>query len=469
MRCQGSVGRWSDGGAVVVLALAIRAAVLLLTPDALEADPDGYRAVGENLLRHGVLGHGPYPTAVRPPLYPLVLAVCEAFGSSARWVLGLVHLTLGTVTVWLAWDLARICHMRRWQQWLVAGLVTCDPLLVRASTLVMTETLAALLATAALNLWSRYLRQPSPWRAGLLGAILGLGSLCRAEWLLWVLAGAGMLRIRLPGGTLQRRHSAWKMVGFYLGAAGLVLAPWAIRNARQFGWPVLTTTHGGYTMLLANNPWLYNHLRQEGALADWNPEPFHQAWHQVVEERFLLNRPPSASGNSPEQEPSGKTNPPARGDCPVPIVDELAADRWAYQEAIQTIRENPGIFCRAVLLRWGRLWQLVPSRVGNRPLDWLVYYGCLAWYGGVFTLAIWGIWVIYAKKKGNPHLRNTLLLALVWAGLLTAVHTFYWTEMRMRSPLTVGLVLVGVYGLARIFSQRKGASFPTAPGTVGGL
>ncbi|HOM18685.1 MAG TPA: glycosyltransferase family 39 protein, partial [Thermoguttaceae bacterium] len=352
--------RWLEGLAVVGAAVALRAVVLFLTPDALEADPDGYRAVGENLVRHGVLGHGPYPTAVRPPLYPLILAGCAVFGSSARWVLGLVHLALGTATVWLAWDLARMGRLRRWQQWMVAGLVAGDPLLVRASTQVMTETLAALLATAAWNLWGRYLRRPTAWRAGLLGAILGIGVLCRPEWLLVGFAAAGMLLFRSAG---------WTSLAAYGAAAGMVLAPWPVRNRIQFGQPILTTTHGGYTMLLANNQWLYEHLRQGGALADWNPAGFHQAWHQTVEERFLRKPIRPSPNNAGEDTPFGKKPFPLERDSTSSIVDELAADRWAYREAIRTIGENPGIFCRAVLFRWGRLWQIVPSRIGESYLD----------------------------------------------------------------------------------------------------
>ena len=37
----------------------------------------------------------------------------------------------------------------------------------------------------------------------------------------------------------------------------LVLSPWMIRNLLVFGEPVWTTTHGGYTLALANNPVYY--------------------------------------------------------------------------------------------------------------------------------------------------------------------------------------------------------------------
>ena len=38
----------------------------------------------------------------------------------------------------------------------------------------------------------------------------------------------------------------------------LVLSPWLIRNVLLFGEPIWTTTHGGYTLALANNPVYYD-------------------------------------------------------------------------------------------------------------------------------------------------------------------------------------------------------------------
>ena len=52
-------------------------------------DPDAYRQIAENLLRHGVFAMGegdhPQPTAYRPPLYPVVLSnLPAATGSTFR-------------------------------------------------------------------------------------------------------------------------------------------------------------------------------------------------------------------------------------------------------------------------------------------------------------------------------------------------------------------------------------------------
>lgn len=459
--------------AVLGLALAVRSAVLLVSPEGLANDPDGYRRVGENLLQHGLLGHGPEPSAIRPPLYPLILAGCGLAGPARGWVLGLVHVAMGVGTVGLAWDLAYRCGLGRWQRWLVAGLVTGDPLLVRASTLVMTETLATLLATAALNLWARYLSQPSLGRAFGLGALMGLGVLCRPEWLVWMLALAGLVGLgplpsqppdcqptsKMPPPTPDKKPPSAlprsRLLAYYALGAGLALAPWTIRNALRLGWPIFTTTHGGYTMFLANNPWLYQHLAHHGPLSDWDPEPFHRAWHYVVETRFLRTSPPAPQEQTKKEARRAIPHPGPREDGNLPMVKELEADRWAYQQAWKTIRQNPAIFCRAVGLRWARLWRLMPCW---KPKDYrmqVIWAGSLVWYLLEFGLAIWGIWALWRKTSPRLLLRNTLLLALLWALLLSMVHAFYWTEMRMRCPLTTGLALAAGSALEHLRQKRS--------------
>lgn len=525
LHCSGS--QWFDWVVISLVAFGLRAGVLLLGPGSLDADPDGYRAVGENLIHHGVLGHGPDPSAIRPPLYPLVLAACALFGPASRWALALVHLLAGLATVWLAWDLAQQCRLGRLGSLITGLLVACDPILLGACRLVMTETLAAMLATAGLNLWCRWLRHPTPIRAGLLGALLALGVLCRPEWMLWVLAVAVMLltcfsglRFRFLSSPsspfLGRRwtraaHSPWwASLVAYGAAVGIVLAPWAIRNAIQLGRPLVTTTHGGYTLLLANNPWLYEHLQQGGSLSTWNPQEFHQAWAQTVQEGFarplwqfrqksaVTGSPPDSSTRSTEKQtpvhahwpPEKPLVPALEGPSEVSALpaekpgaarveklreppepagplktgssigtQEILADLYASHQAIHTIRENPGTFCRAVFLRWGRLWQLAPHRIEKIPFPQAVSYGILVWYGGEFLLAIWGTWVGVIKKRANMPLQKTLLLALLEAGLLTGVHALYWTDMRMRASLTSGIALASAVAL-----RETGRMFrPTDP------
>src|SRR5690348_1735863 len=85
---QGRTGLLSAGRlsliAVLVFTLFVRGAVLWGMRGNLGQDPDAYREIAENLLKHGefALGNGEpegeqqpfHPTAFRPPLYPVVLS-----------------------------------------------------------------------------------------------------------------------------------------------------------------------------------------------------------------------------------------------------------------------------------------------------------------------------------------------------------------------------------------------------------
>src|SRR6476469_11172122 len=69
---------------LLVFTLIVRGSVLWVMRGNLEQDPDAYREIAENLLRHGEFALGkrtadsadyqPTPTAYRPPLYPVVLS-----------------------------------------------------------------------------------------------------------------------------------------------------------------------------------------------------------------------------------------------------------------------------------------------------------------------------------------------------------------------------------------------------------
>ena len=176
----------------------------------------------------------------------------------------------------------------------------------------MTETLAAFLATAGLvaMVWTVGVRRCG--RAMFAGAVMALGALCRPALLLWTIAIgivlAGMCwRLhrsygrRLPTPIHTPRNGSATGVASYkclaalamlfLGAA-IVLSPWAIRNQIQFGRPIVTTTHGGYTLLLANNPEFYQWLRSGSWGSVWQADEFNAAWDRRKPARRTAGRSP---------------------------------------------------------------------------------------------------------------------------------------------------------------------------------
>ena len=95
---------------------------------------------------------------------------------------------------------------------------------------------------------------------------LGLSALCRPSTLPAAVLVAIAALVAGPGSWTQRIGR-----GAIVAAATIaMLAPWAVRNARVFGEPVWTTTHGGYTLALANNPIYYAEVLDGPPGAVWS-------------------------------------------------------------------------------------------------------------------------------------------------------------------------------------------------------
>jgi len=429
---------------LLLLTLAVRVGVLLVMPGALAGAPDGYRRLAENVAEHGTLGEGVQPTAYRPPLYPLLRAPCVALGEGAAstWAIGGLHVLLGVGSVGLVWQLGRRCALGRWA-WLAGAMVACDPILLGQSTVVMTETAAAFLVALALLALVGAVETPSWRRAAAAGAALGLCGLCRPELLVWAAAcvpamfilwcrrtrEASRDRETVDGAASSPRFSDRSLtVAAGLGSSiavvlGMLVAllPWAVRNQIQFGRPMVTTTHGGYTLLLANNPSFYEHLREGATGTVWDARGLGPVW-------------------------GGE----AHFDTP---AAELAADRRAYVEAWQNIRREPGMFGHSCAVRAGRFWALAPHQ-GTSPLRWAIG----AWYLVEFLLASVGLCVATARLSRHkavppcpPCLRGGSsgwwLWGLLLAVSMTAVHAVYWSDMRMRAPLVPVVALAATGGI----------------------
>ncbi len=428
-------------GLLLLLAILIRGSALLTLQAHLDEDRDAYRAIAENLVTQGTYGLKSYnvrPTAYRPPLYPLILAKVagESLEVSSDRVAAL-HLALGVAAVWLTWLVARqLCRRdnsppTELAPFLAGLFVACDPILLHWSTYVMTETLAAFLAILCLFALTRFHFDPRPWNAGLAGCALGLAILCRPTFLPWgALCGAAML---LPtkwgfplGHGIMRKLANAAMLAL---VTAVVISPWGIRNYRQFGKPIITTTHGGYTFFLANNDDFYDYLLQSGSQTPWSSTEFDGKW--VGFYLFL-----------------GKG-------------DEISQDALAYQSAQEVIHKRPGVFAYSCLYRAAQLWSPLPQRLTNDE-SWkrtALRYATAAWYLAIYLLVLVGIAQMRWKMLRSPWVYG-LLLCIVFSG----VHTLYWSNLRMRAPLmpwVAVLAAVGASTAGAYFSRkRESATLP---------
>lgn len=430
--------------AALFLALIVRGLVLGIAPDALQNDIDGYRELAETLRETGVYGYGnqgfdpPRQTAFRPPLYPLVLSWLVVNGSVTFFAAAVLHLVLGLATCGLVWWTARRWGFSPGGAFAAASLTACDPLLLQLSTQLMTETLAGCLAAGALALVPLPDR-PSPGRALALGCVLGLASLARPTFLPWgLLVAVAMLRTSWPV-VLRVRCGLAIAVG-----AAVILLPWGVRNARVFGQPRVTTTHGGYTYLLGNNPLFYRFLREHSAREVWDSRELDQAW---LNRRWLRNAQDDLLRL--RHRPADPLNPQIER-------TEFEDDRLAYDLANRYIREDPWGFARATASRVISFWQVLPRRKGpSSALPNAARYGVGLWYLAIYASCLAGVWRLRERVLQHPWLAG-LLLCIAF----TAVHTLFWSVMRMRAPLVPFLSLLAV--AAWDPSLRRGYVSPKA-------
>lgn len=396
--------------AIVVIGFVLRVAVTVSWRDRLAVDVDGYRGIAEMLAG----GHGfanpvtKQPTAFRPPLYPVVLAAGMLIAPEPL-VVASVNVLFGTLTVLLAGWLALRVSLRPF--WLVPLAVAVDPLMLAYTPQVMTEVTSALTIAALLCACPQGGDSSSIRRAFGCGILFGLAALCRPViWavlpLIPLVLWTSAFRPHLTPSRIVRG-----LMAFGMGAV-LLVAPWLVRNQIVLGRPVFATTHGGYTLLLANNPEFY----REVVRAPWGKVWDSRAWQARVREQM------AADG--------------------IDLLDEVEADRWLYRRGVANISADPGGFLHACWVRLRRLWNIVPVRPEHSRV---VNVGV-----GVFNSFILGgvlLTLVRDRLRGAPVFGFALACLLAFS----LVHAVYWTNTRMRAPLVVPIALLSARGWAGLW------------------
>src|SRR4051812_19325392 len=238
--------RWLAALAAGGLALRL-VYVLALTPHLRgQGDANYYHELG-NLLAggHGFVDPGTgMPTALHPPLFPLLLAAFAKLGAHSYEAQRVVVCLVGTGTIVAVGLVARRVAGDR-AGLLAAGLAAVAPVLISADGAVMSETLLGLLVALAALAAYALLDRPALSRAALLGALIGLAALPRGEAILLLLLLALPVALRLPVRRLAALATA-------TAACLVVLAPWTIRNLSTFDRPVPISTNEGNLIAGAN-------------------------------------------------------------------------------------------------------------------------------------------------------------------------------------------------------------------------
>lgn len=343
------------------------------------------------------------------PLYPwLCAAVYALFGGSVAAVLAIQMAADATTALLIGRLGERLANL---QVGLVSGLlVACHPGLIVYSSL-KAHPLAVDALCFAMVLWQLvHLQHERTVRRSIVcGLTIGLSVLSRATNL--VCLPVGIAWLVLTGSRRDRKAELTRALAMAV-CAGLVVAPWLIRNGLLYKRLIFQTT-SWELFWRGNNP--------------------HATGHSYVDaNRTVLGTlPPEALAE-------------LRG-----LPNELRQADWFRDRARSFILANPWAFAGLTLKKFLHFWWMSPQEGLLYPPWWR--RGYQAFYGVIVCLVLLGVG--YLLKEGSAFQRRVALLIGGLTLAVSLVHSMYYVEGRHRWAIEPALILMAGWGMWEL--QRR--------------
>jgi 4-amino-4-deoxy-L-arabinose transferase-like glycosyltransferase len=335
------------------------------------------------------------PTAERAPLFTTLVAGLYKLGFSGGDG-RLVGLLTGGGTIAALGLLGRRLAGAR-AGLLAAGVAALYPTLIAADGAMMTESTYGVFAAFSMLAAYRLLDAPGLGRALVLGVLLGVAALARAEALL-------MLPLLLV--PLLRRPGGLRAAAAVCAAFVVVLVPWTVRNWSAFDRPVLIATEGGETLAGANCDETYYGER----IGTW-------AYTCAA---F------SGRGNEAK------------------VLNE------AGRKGIRYAREHAGRVPLVAAARFARTWGLwQPFAVPEGRRAWVQKIGA-ALYFALVPLAVYGL--VLLRRRRVP-----VLIVLAPFVTVTVTALLAYGQIRFRHSAELSLVVLGAVALDRLLPRASPA------------
>ena len=400
----------------VRLGLAVWAGNASETPLTGGSDTFAYQALADSVANHRGLSYAGMPTALRPPLYPLVLVLGQFIaGGHYRIFIRLVQLLIGILTAIVC---AKASQKLGGSPAIAFAAALGAPTLVFFSAEILSETVAALIVAAFIYV---AVTESSPVWAG---AIIGLGMLERFN--LATLAVAYVVYQCAAKNAAQAvRHVA--LAGL---VAVAIVGPWFVRNLMVFHGQVLYSTHTGTNLLQGL-------ITPDGRTQSGDTDKLEAAAGWTISEI--------------------ETNSPTRLSFPT----EPQLDHMAKNAAVAQLR-NANLLALAAH-KLGYFWfsfdQLFRTQALSRRKFFVRALGVFV-YWFLLTLGVAG-WC-----RLRSHSPDAALLFAAYAVVVTAMHLPFVMSTRIRAPL-VEPALVILAGLALGAIARPLGMSPGTKGEMG--
>jgi len=396
---------WVLAGALIIRLLLL-AGTIGLGPRI--ADERDYVELATSLVQGRGFAFTSGPTSLRPPLYPAFVAgLWLATGIYTLQLIRAVQAVLALLTAWLIYKLA--CNLYDERTALVAAAMTAFyPAMIFDNMMALSESLFTALVVAAVFSLVLLVRAPSVARSIGAGILLGLAALTRSVLWPFPLVVAPLVGWWTPGPIRFRLVIAASLVGGSL----LTIGPWAIRNSRLQGVPVIVDTMGGLNLRMGN----------------YEYTPHDRIWDAVAmegEKSWIVGLPAA---------------PPDGG-----LWTEGKKERWARSEAVHFMLAHPELTLWRSCIKFADFWGLDRDFLAGvqrglfHPPTWFTVVAGLAMllaYPAVLAYALAGIWL------APPADRRAHVLLLLTLAFVCALHAIVFGHPRYRLPL---MPLLAIY------------------------
>lgn len=409
---------------------------------------DGYWQLATNVARGQgyVFEPGGAPVIHRPPLVPCLFAPLTFLPANLQrsGVVLLQSLLVGA-TCWLLFDLASRSFGTRIARYSV-GLLLGYPWLywhVKDPMNIVTQTM---LACLMLNLMVRELpatdarrRRATHWLLAsvLLGAVMACAMLTHGTMLLSI----PLILLLWIGVGIAMRNERPVRVAVVAGAVTLAfIAPWTWRNWKVAGRFIPVVGNSGYAYFWGNAHWRFPGDQTQGK-----------------ERRRAL----VLAGVDDEISDA----------CHFSGLKDPQLDRQVNRRMVEHIRTHPAQFAEKTLLNGAEFYfPVVHDARGGGDLAgpaWTLYRLVIsAWHGGLWALAVVGLW-----RRRGPTTRGRWMLALACVALLAVPYLPFLVNIAhsqyvfQTMPLVCLLAAAGVATLlpARSTGRSQADASPSAP------
>jgi hypothetical protein len=348
------------------------------------------------------------PTAHKPPLYPLALALGSKLAGSGYVAHQVGSAVMGSATAFVLGLVSNRVAGRR-AALIAAGLAAVYPVFIATDASLRSESLYALLLALVLLAAYGVLERPSGLRLALLGAAIGLAALTRSEALALLVLLVVPLVWRSEGGRRALR------LAIVAAACLAVLAPWLVRTWAAFDKPVLISTNSGDLIAGANCDSTY-----------YGPHPGGWAFDCIVG---------------------------VRGSNEAVIADRLRDRGLRY--ARDHADRLPAVLAIRALRPWGFYeprWEIELRERGEGADETMDTFGLLTFWA-LLVLAVRG--VVLLRRRGEP-----LFVLAAPVVLVVLVSVLSYGVLRFRAAADLAVIVLAAVALEALLRRSSGRRRP---------